>query len=128
MNTLERELKGAFQDAHSTAKSDLGFGMPMLLKMVGERGPTDAARRILPQLTDMFTKLFERNRLDLSVEAIILREAFRPLFTEDELRLASDRLRASSYPLAEDEDRRDQESWAELGRKARSEWAQENAY
>ena len=128
MNQLESELRGAFRDAHATARSELGFGMPVLIQMVAESGPTDAARRILPQVTDMFTKLFMRGRLDLSVEAIVLREKFRPLFTDDELRLASDRLRESNYQLTEVEDRREREAWAELARKARSQWAQENSY
>ena len=59
---------------------------------------------------------------------IVLREKFRPLFTDDELRLASDRLRESNYQLTEVEDRREREAWAELARKARSQWAQENPY
>ena len=128
MNQLERQLRGAFNDAHTTAISELGFGMPKLMQMVTAAGPTDAARKILPQVTDMFTKLFTHRRLDLSVEAIVLRETFRPLFTEDELRLASERLRESNFQITEHEDRREREAWAELARKARGQWAEENPY
>jgi len=128
MDQLERKLRGAFEGAHANAISDLGFGMPALVRMVAESGPTGAARKILPHVTDMFTKLYFHGRLDLSVEAIVLRDEFRPLFTEDELSLASSRLRESNYEATAVEDRREQEAWAKLARKGRDQWARENPY
>ena len=128
MNHLERHLRGAFEDAHAVAQSELGFGMPMLLRMADERGAAQAARATLASEDDTFTKLFMCGRLDISVEAIVLREVFRPLFTDVELQCARERLLASNYEMPEAEDCREHEVWAKLARKARSQWAAENPY
>ena len=130
MSPLERQLAGAFEAAHSAARSELGFGMPLLLRMVAESGPTEAARRILIQASETSTKLLLRRRLDLSVEAIVLREEFRQLFDEDELCLASERLLASNGPVAGVEPDVDEDlaAWAQFARKARDQWASENPY
>ena len=102
--------------------------MPALLQMVEESGPTGAARRILPHATDIYTELFTRGRLDLSVEAIVLREEFRTLFSDDELRLAGERLRESNFGTTAVEDDGDREAWAKLARKGRDDWTRENPY
>lgn len=129
MSPLETRLAGAFQEAHTVARSQLGFGMAGLLGMVADSGPTEAARRIVRQPTEIFAKLFEHRRLDLSVEAIVLRAEFRPLFTNDERRLASERLRDSNFDLSEvGDDDEEMEDWAMLARKARDQWDRENSY
>jgi hypothetical protein len=129
MSPLEARLAGAFQEAHTVAGSQLGFGMATLLGMVADSGPTEAARRIVRQPSKVFTKLSEHRRLDLSVEAIVLRAEFRPLFTDDELRLASERLRAANFELPElDGDAREMEDWARLARKAQEQWDRENPW
>lgn len=44
-----------------------------------------------------FTELWERGRLDLTVEALVLRPEFSPLFTRSELRTARRRLEEFGY-------------------------------
>jgi hypothetical protein len=52
-------------------------------------------RRPLPG----FTSLWERKRLDLTVEAVILEETkSHPLFTEEEIEICRKRLRGYGYP------------------------------
>ena len=62
-------------------------------------GGLAAARRLLhtPTVSDGFTALWERGRLDLSVEALVLQERFRNLFTEQELERARERLAEYGY-------------------------------
>lgn len=44
-----------------------------------------------------FTKLYECNRLDLTLEAILLEEEWMDLFTEDEKNIARNRLEKVGY-------------------------------
>jgi hypothetical protein len=59
---------------HSMAK--LGYRANYLLQMIQEHGGVDTARRLLhnQQLGSGLTKLWELKRLDLSVEALVLRQ------------------------------------------------------
>jgi hypothetical protein len=50
-----------------------------------------------PKVSDGFTALWERGRLDLSVESVILKADFSDLFTEDERDLARSRLQEYDY-------------------------------
>jgi hypothetical protein len=67
--------------------------------MVSELGGLETARRLLakPELSDGFTELYLRDRLDLTVEAHVIKPEFRPLFTADELLVAERRLRDLDY-------------------------------
>jgi hypothetical protein len=64
------------------------------LKGTHYRGGVVTAKKLLAKVdgTAGFKILDEKNRLDLSVETLILKPEWRPLFTEDELRLALLRL------------------------------------
>jgi hypothetical protein len=48
-------------------------------------------------VSDGFTTLWELKRLDLSVEAFVLRPEYAPLFTEEERAIARARLRQYEY-------------------------------
>jgi hypothetical protein len=64
------------------------------LNMVQNNGGLEAARRLLasPSAGDGFVALWEVGRLDLSVEALVLQEPWRTLFTEEVLAVARERL------------------------------------
>ena len=49
------------------------------------------------EVSDGFTTLWELKRLDLSVEAYVLRPEYAPLFTEEERGIARARLRQYGY-------------------------------
>lgn len=72
------------------ARSEAGYNPTILLRMVSEHGGVGAAKRLLaaPHISDGFAKLWERGRLDLTVEAAVLRPEFAALFTEQELATA----------------------------------------
>lgn len=81
-------------DTIDACKVDLGYNPKQFKVMVNQYGALGAVRRILhaPAVSDGFVTLWERRRLDLTVEAIATDKRFRHLFTEEELTVAEKRL------------------------------------
>ncbi len=79
---------------HARARDEAGYSASIFLHQVKQRGGLAVAKHILSggEPTAGFRKLLELNRLDLTVEALALREEFARLFTDDELARARDRL------------------------------------
>ena len=71
----------------------------VLTQMLAEHGALETARRLInaPTVSDGFTTLWERHRLDLSVEAIAGRDEFAPLFSAVVLATAKRRLDEFGY-------------------------------
>ena len=69
------------------------------LRMVNEQGGLAAAKQLLSgdDPSSGFTRLWEEQRLDISVEAVVLQEPWRSLFTEEELTKARRRLEELGY-------------------------------
>ena len=67
--------------------------------MVSEQGGLVAVKALLNArgLSDGFTRLWEANRLDLTVEAVALLPQWAPLFTHQELATARQRLEDLGY-------------------------------
>ncbi len=67
--------------------------------MVTEQGGLQAAKTLLRTnaLSDGLVELWRRGRLDLTMEALILRSPWKTLFTEEELAIAAERLRELGY-------------------------------
>jgi hypothetical protein len=82
---------------YARAKSEAGYNATRYLQMISERGRLATASQLLraPGVSDGFTHLWERGRLDLTVEALVPQAEWRQLFTSSELAIARDRL--SSY-------------------------------
>jgi hypothetical protein len=95
---LESSFAAAAADTIVEAKR-LGYNATYFQRMVAELGAVEAARRLLraEAPADGFTRLWELGRLDLSVEAKVLRPEFAALFSADERRLARRRLEDYGY-------------------------------
>ena len=67
--------------------------------MLLERGGLETAQYLLRSSTvsDGYTALWERNRLDLTVEAMILRPEWHGLFSDVDRQIAVKRLREYGY-------------------------------
>jgi len=87
---FHRAMVGIYQ----AARRDAGYNATYFLRMVSEQGGLAAARNLLRAVkpSEGFTALWERGRLDLTVEALVLRPDFEELFSPDELDAARDRL------------------------------------
>ena len=69
------------------------------LRMVGEQGGLGAAKQLLKgnEMSSGLMRLWEQKRLDVSVEALILREPWASLFTDEEKASARERLEKLGY-------------------------------
>lgn len=100
-NLPDREA--AFNDAmleiYERAKTECKYNAARFLQMVVDRGGLQTARYLLhaPGLSDGFTALWQCNRLDLTVEAYVLKPEWRGLFTEEEIKIAAQRLSDLGY-------------------------------
>lgn len=90
----ESELRDALLDVARRAKSEAGYNPTLFIQMLSERGGLGTARSLLaaPGTSDGFAALWERGRLDLTVEAVVLQPEFRDLFSRQELDVARRRL------------------------------------
>jgi hypothetical protein len=86
---------GIYQDAKSLA----GYNATRFLSMVSDRGGLETARMLIAgsKVSHGYTALWERGHLELTVEALILRPEWRPLFTPGEREIARGRLRDYGY-------------------------------
>ena len=89
------ELTKALIDGYQRAGKEVGYWAKRFLQAVNRNGGLATAKRMLHPRNMAQRKgldaMLNANRPDLTFEAIILRE-FRSLFTEDELKVAEDRL------------------------------------
>ena len=91
------ELESQFEDAMYEIYSEshrVGANPTGFLQMLNEQGALATAQKLLAsnRLHSGFTRLWDLRRLDLSLEYIVLKPEFRPLFTEKELNVARRRL------------------------------------
>lgn len=86
---------------YERARDEAGYNATRFLQMVAERGGLETARQLLhaPAVSDGFTALWEKGRLDLSVEFQVLQVEFENLFTEDERESARQRLHAYRFDV-----------------------------
>jgi hypothetical protein len=100
-SAVEERFHQAMIDVYERARREAGYHAARFLGMVSEVGGVEAAHRLLkaPDPSDGFVALWEKGRLDLSVEAQVLRPEFRELFSADELARAMSRLAAVGYQV-----------------------------
>lgn len=100
------DLEGRFQQEmlriYEEAK-EFDYNPTYFLRMVVEQGGLPAATQLLGGngLSDGFVRLWEEQRLDLSVEALALREPWSALFGQEELAEARRRLDGAGYGVSD---------------------------
>jgi hypothetical protein len=94
-----QEFHQAMARIYQRARDETGYTATYLLSMLAEDGGVETARRLLASATVStgFTSLWNRGRLDLTVEALVLDPRFAGLFTSDELDIARGRLGQFDY-------------------------------
>jgi TIR domain len=99
----DENLEGAFHtamvDVYQRAKREAGYHATYFIQMVSDRGGLATARHLLhaSSVSEGFTALWERHRLELTVEAVVLQERFAPLFSDEERKIARARLAEYGY-------------------------------
>jgi hypothetical protein len=94
LKDIERRFDAAMSEIYERAGHELGYWATRYLQMLRRLGGLKTARRLLAARTtsDGYARLREEGRLDLTVEAYVLRPEFQPLFTATELDQARARL------------------------------------
>jgi len=100
VDEIERRFHRAMVSIYETAKRELGYNATRFLQMVSEQGGLATARQLLwsDVPSEGFTTLWERGRLDLTVEAHVLHSEFASLFTDKDREQAHARLEAYGWP------------------------------
>jgi hypothetical protein len=95
----QNEFHEAMLDIYKRALAECHYKATVFLQMVNEMKGLQAAKVLLSKKAPQYglTKLWECKRLDLSVEALVLKPQFRNLFSNKELEIARDRLTEYGY-------------------------------
>jgi hypothetical protein len=101
VKTLENKFNKEMQNIYITAKKELGYNATRFLQLFSEKGGVLAAKILISKEggTYGFEVLWEHNRLDLSVEAKVLKPEYSALFTDEERIMCKDRLERFGYLL-----------------------------
>src|SRR3954451_24040180 len=97
MQGLSKQFDAVMFDIYRRAKSEAGYSATIFLGMLNSKGGLSTAKYLInsPKPSDGYTNLYERGRLDLTVEAVVVENAkWHVLFTNDELSTARRRLMA----------------------------------
>lgn len=98
MNELEKKFHSDMENIYHVAKK-LKYNAIYFWGLICEKGGYQAAKQLIhtDAPSDGFTKLWELKRLDMSVEAHVLKKEYKPLFTDEERKICADRLEAYGY-------------------------------
>ena len=96
---IARPFARAMRDVYERSKREAGYPATYFLRMLSELGSLETANRLLhsPRPSEGFTALWERGRLDLTVENVVLRPEFASLFTDEDRNIARRRLADYGY-------------------------------
>ncbi|WP_262271842.1 hypothetical protein [Microvirga yunnanensis] len=100
MQDLVKQFDEAMFTIYRRAKSEASYNPSIFLSMLSRRGGLDTAKYLInsEKPSDGYTHLFERGRLDLTVEALVVEnQKWHGLFTEAELTRAKKRLKDYNY-------------------------------
>lgn len=100
MHGISREFHEAMIGIYLTAKSEAGYRATRFIEMVNREGGLATAKRLInaPRPSEGYTHLYERGRLDLTVEALVAGQPkWHVLYTAEDLKNARKRLSAFGY-------------------------------
>lgn len=94
INAFHKAMLKIYDDSKA-----IGYTPSKFRQMVANEGGLKTAKKLINsnKLSDGFVELVNLNRLDLTVEALMLKKEFESLFTVEELEIAKDRLKKLNY-------------------------------
>ena len=101
---LEVEFHTAMEAIYARAKEEAGYNATAFRGMVAMHGGLEAARILIRAQTvsDGYTALWERRRLDLTVEAAVVENVrFHTLFDKEDIEVCRKRLKDYGYQLTD---------------------------
>ena len=100
---LQDDFDQRMKDLLKAGKREAKFSAPLFAELLQQHGGVETAKRFLhsADYAPGFTALWERKRLDLTVEAVIVSEPqWQPLFTPEEIATCRNRLKEYGYAKA----------------------------
>ena len=96
---LEQEFHQGMIDIYNRARNEAGYVATRYIQLVTEHGGVAAAKILINanRPSDGYTALWERRRLDITVEALVQDPKWAPLFNAEEIERARQRLRDYNY-------------------------------
>jgi hypothetical protein len=104
-NTMNKELEARFDEAmmdvYRRALNECDYKATRFLRMLHEHRGLETARILLhaSKVSEGYVALWERKRLDLTVEAVILTSEWNSLFSEQDREIARKRLAEYGYEV-----------------------------
>jgi len=92
---FHHEMIGVYKRALYDAK----YNATRFLNMVNEQGGLQAAKTLLQtdKVTDGYVALYMCGRLDITMEALVIKPEWWELFTDEEIQIATKRLKNYGY-------------------------------
>ena len=98
LTTIKEQFHKAMEALYYETNKAIHYRPTQFYRMVIEYGGVETAHRLIDkESTEGFTKLWEKGRLDLSVEALVLKPEFALLFDEVERKKAREKLAEYRY-------------------------------
>lgn len=96
---LKKQFHRDMISIYEKAKDECGYVATRFMQMVVEKGGLATAKELIIKNVDTygFERLYELKRLDLSVEALVLNNKYRSLFSSYERQRCRDRLKKYGY-------------------------------
>jgi hypothetical protein len=96
---VEQHFDAAMMNIYHQARDEAQYNATRYLQMLYEHRGLRTAQILLHarNVSDGYTALWMRERLDLTVEALVLNPQWQELFTEQELEIARSRLEQYGY-------------------------------
>ena len=96
---VRAEFERAMKDVYVRAKAEANYTATYFVGMLSNYGGLGTAQRLLAstEVSTGFAILYERGRLDLTVEALVIQSKFASLFTDEEIDIARRRLDQLGY-------------------------------
>lgn len=99
MITLEKKLQDEVIKNCEIAEKDYNCKMTRLIETINRFGIVRTAQEIIRKgrTSDSFSKLVEANRIDLTMEAVIVNPKYSELFTDEEVNACYELLCENGY-------------------------------
>jgi len=96
---LELQFHERMRQVYDQAKVECGYTATRFMQMVNEQGGLSTAKKLInsPKYSEGLTRLWELKRLDISMEATVLQQPWRELFTKEDLKKASEKLKKLGF-------------------------------
>lgn len=98
---LEKDFHDAMVQIYHIAKIEANYNATRFKQMVSEHGGVEAAKILIntENPSDGYTELWQRGRLDITVEALVQNPKWKSLFSPYEIERAKLRLKNYGYKV-----------------------------